>query len=192
MTQNFQPTINIQPVVHFQPQTAPTQNEQAEHERTVTDNVRNTKSSTEALADVLRVYHDMTNRKIRDVRRQIFEELEGGSFPAGTEANGCVLKTIDKYIQQMEAKHNESSSKAEKMREDLAGIANENTKQLMSTIGLAVEGASMAAELTRAHLVTMRTRFEKECRNRPADHPLEILRRTFDHLETESDQRQSN
>jgi len=149
------------------------------------------KSSVESLVGVLGVYHDMTKKRIRDVLGELFEELEESTIPAGAAGNEYVLRALDRYVEKMDAEHNENSSRADKMREDLASETDEDKKQFTSTIGLMIEGASMAAKLTRNHLQAVRKRFVKESRKVPSGKALTLLRRTVDQLEAESEHAKS-
>jgi hypothetical protein len=55
-----------------------------------------------------------------------------------------------------------------------------------------IEGASMAAKLTRNHLLTVRKRLEKELRKAPAGEANELLRSVLDQLEAESERGKSS
>ena len=92
----------------------------------------------------------------------------------------------------MDDEHNENSAKADKMRSDLATETDEDKKQFTSNIGLLIEGISIAAELTRNHLRTVREQFEKESRKVPSGDVLGLLRSVVDQLETESEQSKSS
>ena len=145
------------------------------------------KRSVEALGDVLKIYYDMSNKTIHHVLGELFEELEAATIPAGEAGKDYVLKVVDNYVQQLDGEHRESSSKADKMREDLANEADEKKKEFISTLGLMVEGDSMAAKLTRNHLLKLRRRFEIGSRNASSGELLKSLRKAADQLETESE-----
>jgi hypothetical protein len=144
------------------------------------------KSSVESLVGVLRVYQNMSEKRIRDTLSELFDELERSDIPSGPPGIDYVSRVLQEHIHKLEAEHEETSSRADKMRQDLTNEIDDDKKNFVSTIGLVVEGASMAAKLTANHLLTLQKRLEREFRKHPSGGALPLLRSAANQLDTES------